>query len=109
MPAKAGIWFRLIYGLVESRSPLSRGFRLRRGASAAFQRQDFGAAFVASTQDTPLEQGPPAWMQALPMALIFLLFFIVPLILTVIVSFWNYNEYQIVPDFIVRNYVETFD
>jgi putative spermidine/putrescine transport system permease protein len=64
---------------------------------------------MAATHDNPLEQGPPAWAQALPLALVFLLFFIVPLVLTAIVSFWNYNEYQIIPDFTPRNYIEAFE
>jgi putative spermidine/putrescine transport system permease protein len=64
---------------------------------------------MAATHDSPLEQGPPAWAQALPLALVFLLFFIVPLVLTAIVSFWNYNEYQIIPDFTPRNYIEAFE
>jgi putative spermidine/putrescine transport system permease protein len=64
---------------------------------------------MASTQDSPLEQGPPAWMQVLPLAAVFLIFFVVPLVLTVIVSFWNYNEYEILPDLTARNYLEAFE
>jgi putative spermidine/putrescine transport system permease protein len=54
-------------------------------------------------------RGVPAWLQALPLAGVFLLFFVVPLLLTVMVSFWNYNEYEILPDITVRNYVEAFE
>jgi len=64
---------------------------------------------MATTQKDLLDQGPPAWMQALPLAIIFLLFFIVPLLLTVAVSVWNYDEYQIIPDITSRNYVEAFE
>ena len=64
---------------------------------------------MASTQDNVLEQGPPAWVQALPLALVFVVFFIVPLVLTVVVSFWNYNEFSIIPDVTPRNYVEAFE
>jgi putative spermidine/putrescine transport system permease protein len=64
---------------------------------------------MASTQDSPLEQGPPAWMQVLPLAAVFLIFFVVPLVLTVIVSFWNYNEYEILPDLTARNYLDAFE
>jgi putative spermidine/putrescine transport system permease protein len=64
---------------------------------------------MAATRDTTLEQGPPAWAQALPLALVFIVFFIVPLILTVIVSFWNYNDFEILPDVTSRNYVEAFE
>jgi putative spermidine/putrescine transport system permease protein len=63
---------------------------------------------TAST-DNPLEQGPPAWVQALPLALVFLVFFIVPLALTAIVSLWDYNEYQIIPAVTPRNYIEAFE
>jgi len=50
-----------------------------------------------------------AFLQAAPMMLVFLLFFVLPLAVTVVVSFWDYTEYSIVPDFTVRNYVEAFD
>ncbi len=50
-----------------------------------------------------------AYLQAAPLALVFLLFFVVPLVLTVIVSVWDYNEYQIIPDFTFNNYREIFE
>jgi len=49
------------------------------------------------------------YLQATPLALVFLVFFVVPLILTVVVSFWDYNEYEIIPDFTGRNYQEIFE
>ena len=55
------------------------------------------------------EEGLPAWLQALPLGLVFVVFFMVPLALTVIVSFWNYNEYEILPDVTARNYIEAFE
>ena len=55
------------------------------------------------------ERGVPAWAQALPLAGVFALFFVVPLVLTVMVSLWNYNAYEIVPDITARNYVEAFE
>src|ERR1700721_1844968 len=51
----------------------------------------------------------PAWLQVAPFAAVFALFFLVPLALTVMVSFWDYNEYQILPAFTVRSYVEIFE
>src|ERR1700730_17364876 len=48
-------------------------------------------------------------VQALPLAAIFAVFFVVPLLLTVMVSFWNYNEYALLPDITPRNYVEAFE
>ena len=40
-----------------------------------------------------------AFWQAAPFALLFLLFFIVPLCLTVAVSFWHLDEYTLTPAF----------
>jgi putative spermidine/putrescine transport system permease protein len=51
----------------------------------------------------------PAWVQVAPFAALFVVFFLVPLALTVMVSFWNYNEYEILPAFTVRSYVEIFE
>ena len=48
-----------------------------------------------------------SWL-AIPFALIFFAYFVVPLILTLIVSFWDYTEYSIIPDFIFGNYVYIF-
>ncbi len=50
-----------------------------------------------------------AYLQAAPMALVFLVFFVVPLLLTLMVSFWEYNEYEIIPAFTLQNYVDVFD
>lgn len=50
----------------------------------------------------------PYW-QAAPLSLVFLVFFILPLLVTFIVSFWNYTEYSIEPDFQIQNYVDVFD
>ena len=50
-----------------------------------------------------------AYLQAAPLALVFLLFFLVPLVLTLVVSFWDYNEYEIIPAFTFLNYQEIFD
>ena len=45
---------------------------------------------------------------ALPFFIVFIIFFVVPLFLTLIVSFWNYNEYSIIPDLIFENYFYIF-
>jgi putative spermidine/putrescine transport system permease protein len=50
-----------------------------------------------------------AWLQATPLALTFILFFLVPLVITLIVSFWDFNEYQIIPAFTFKNYAAIFD
>jgi putative spermidine/putrescine transport system permease protein len=41
--------------------------------------------------------------------LAFLLFFVIPLCFVLVVSFWNYNDYQMIPAFTLRDYVESFD
>jgi putative spermidine/putrescine transport system permease protein len=53
--------------------------------------------------------GVAAWLQAGPMMLVFALFFLLPLVFVVVVSFWDYNEYEMLPGFTTRGYVETFE
>lgn len=50
-----------------------------------------------------------AWAQAAPLALVFLAFFLIPLALVVIVSFWDYNDYEMIPSFTTRGYTESFE
>ena len=49
-----------------------------------------------------------SWL-ALPFAAVFFIFFVIPLLLTVSVSFWDYNDYAIIPDFILENYTYIFE
>ncbi|MEL6264338.1 MAG: ABC transporter permease [Pseudomonadota bacterium] len=42
------------------------------------------------------------------MALVFLVFFLMPLAATLVVSFWQYTQYSIVPDFTWQNYEDVF-
>jgi putative spermidine/putrescine transport system permease protein len=49
------------------------------------------------------------WWQALPLGTVFMLFFLVPLALILMVSFWNFNEYELLPDFTWRNYAAIFE
>jgi putative spermidine/putrescine transport system permease protein len=51
----------------------------------------------------------PAWLQALPMGGVFMLFFAMPLLLIVAVSFWPQNEYTLEPGFTLDNYVTLFN
>ncbi|RZI77136.1 MAG: ABC transporter permease, partial [Rubrivivax sp.] len=69
-----------------------------------------------STTTSPV--GPPsisptrtvkAWWQAAPFTLVFVVFFLIPLALTVMVSFWNFNEYELIPGFTLRNYAAIFE
>jgi putative spermidine/putrescine transport system permease protein len=50
-----------------------------------------------------------AWLQAGPMMLVFALFFLLPLVLVIIVSAWDYNEYEMIPAFSLRGYTDTFE
>jgi putative spermidine/putrescine transport system permease protein len=50
-----------------------------------------------------------AWLQAGPMMLVFALFFLLPLALVIIVSAWDYNEYEMIPAFSLRGYSDTFE
>ena len=50
-----------------------------------------------------------AWLQALPMTAVFALFFLLPLALVGMVSFWDYNEYEMIPAFSGRGYTDTFE
>ena len=50
-----------------------------------------------------------AWWQAAPFGLVFLLFFIVPLLLIGMVSLWDFNEYELIPAVSLRNYLSIFE
>ena len=63
---------------------------------------------TATARPVTASRWAPYW-QAAPMAAVFLVFFILPLIATCIVSFWNYTDYSIEPAFKPENYVEVFD
>lgn len=61
----------------------------------------------ASTSD--VQSGVAAWWQAAPFALVFFLFFLVPLGLIGMVSLWNFNEYELIPALTLRNYASIFE
>ena len=48
------------------------------------------------------------WWQAAPFTAVFVLFFLFPLALIVMVSFWDFNEYELLPGFTFKNYVSIF-
>ncbi|SHG64990.1 putative spermidine/putrescine transport system permease protein [Kaistia soli DSM 19436] len=50
----------------------------------------------------------PYW-QAAPLAFVFFVFFVLPLAITFMVSFWTYTGYSITPAFVADNYVTAFD
>jgi putative spermidine/putrescine transport system permease protein len=49
-----------------------------------------------------------AALLSLPFAVVIFVFFVIPLCLVVMVSFWDYNSYAIIPDFIFTNYHDIF-
>ena len=50
-----------------------------------------------------------AWWQALPLTAVFVLFFLIPLALILMVSFWDFNEYELLPAFTFKNYISVFE
>jgi putative spermidine/putrescine transport system permease protein len=46
----------------------------------------------------------PSYWQVAPLTIVLMLFLLFPVITIVIVSFWDYNAYQLIPDFIFENY-----
>lgn len=48
------------------------------------------------------------YLQAAPMALVFLIFFVLPLTATIAVSFWQYTQYSIEPAMTLQNYSDIF-
>src|SRR5512145_2256476 len=49
-----------------------------------------------------------AWAQAAPLAAVFVVFFLLPLALIVMVSFWRATDYELIPAFTVQSYVDLF-
>jgi putative spermidine/putrescine transport system permease protein len=50
-----------------------------------------------------------AWWQALPLTAVFALFFLIPLALILMVSFWDFTEYELIPAFTFKSYIAIFD
>ena len=53
--------------------------------------------------------GLPAWLQAAPFGLVFVVFLVLPLLLVVAVSFWRATDYELIPAFTVQNYIDVFN
>jgi putative spermidine/putrescine transport system permease protein len=51
----------------------------------------------------------PAWLQAGPFTLVFVLFLVLPLLLVAAVSFWRATDYELIPAFTLQNYVDVFN
>ena len=48
------------------------------------------------------------YLQVLPLTVTLVLFLVVPILLIGVVSFWDYNEFELLPDFVWTNYEELF-
>ena len=48
------------------------------------------------------------YLQVLPLTLTLILFLVFPILLIGVVSFWDYNEFELLPDFVWTNYQELF-
>src|SRR5439155_924409 len=55
-----------------------------------------------------LTQQTVSWLQVAPLAVVLLVFFGIPMILVAAVSFFDYGRTQIIPAFILDNYLELF-
>jgi len=77
--------------------------------SATMTATTTSASSAAVTSSSSPHHTIKAWWQAAPFALVFLLFFLVPLALIAMVSLWNFNEYELIPAVTLRNYLSLFE
>jgi len=59
-------------------------------------------------RDGAMRPQTSAWLQAGPLAAVFALFFVVPLVLVVVVSFWQATDYELIPAFTTQAYADVF-
>ena len=46
------------------------------------------------------------YFQAAPLVAILAVFLLIPIVTIIIVSFWDYNEYELLPGFVLQNYID---
>lgn len=63
---------------------------------------------VLSKSIKPPHRLSAAW-QVTPYSMVFVLFFLIPLSITLAVSFWDFNDYELIPEFTFRNYFSIFE
>jgi putative spermidine/putrescine transport system permease protein len=81
--------------------------RVRRGVTnAAFQEVALGDETAPQRRSLHFLERPG--LLVLPLVLVLVLFFVGPLLITLVVSFWNYTEYSIEPAFVATNYSDIF-
>ena len=75
-------------------------------ASAVRLKSAASAANIAASQQHRMVS---AWAQATPFTLVFVTFFLLPLLLILIVSFWESGEYAMKPALSLQNYMAVFE
>lgn len=63
-----------------------------------------GAASTESTRTKTASQEKASWFLVSPLVLVLGVFLVLPILTIVTVSFWDYNEYNFFPAFILENY-----
>ena len=48
-------------------------------------------------------------LQILPLLSVLFLFLVAPVVIILAVSFWDYTEFSLIPDFVMTNYIEIFE
>ena len=48
-------------------------------------------------------------LQILPLLSVLFLFLVAPVVIILAVSFWDYTEFSLIPDFVLTNYIEIFE
>jgi putative spermidine/putrescine transport system permease protein len=56
-----------------------------------------------------MKKSTSAWLQAAPLAAVFVVFFLVPLALILMVSFWRATDYELIPAFTLQAYADIFN
>jgi putative spermidine/putrescine transport system permease protein len=80
------------------------------GGAGVLLRPSSGAATSgvgAGSRRLTSRAAAPYW-QVTPLALVFAIFFVLPLLVTVVVSLWKYNEYSMTPALVGDNYASVF-
>jgi putative spermidine/putrescine transport system permease protein len=66
-------------------------------------------AVSPASSSLPSGRSLAPWWQALPLTVVFFVFFVVPLALVLMVSFWDYNQYELIPSFTLKSYSAIFE
>lgn len=90
-------------------SSISLGPLAEPGFEAGLQPSLAASPPSAGKRDRPFSfAGIAPYLQVTPLAVILLLFLVIPIATILVVSFWDYDSVQVIPDFITLNYEEIF-